>query len=39
MKRIFYYLKGIVDFGRCFRKNIKDAIMRKVHFDKDVNCS
>jgi hypothetical protein len=28
-----------VDFGLCFKKNIKDAIMGKVHFDKDVDYS
>ncbi len=39
MKLIFCYLKGTMDFGWCFRKNIEDAIMGKVHFDKDVNGS
>jgi hypothetical protein len=39
MKQIFRYLKNIVDFGLCFKRNIKDAIMGKVHFDEDVNHS
>lgn len=26
-------------FGLCFKRNIKDAIMGKVHFDEDVNHS
>jgi hypothetical protein len=26
-----------MDFGMCFKKNIKDAIIGNVHFDEDVN--
>jgi hypothetical protein len=29
MKQIFHYLKGIVDFCLCFKRNIKDVIMGK----------
>ncbi len=28
-----------MDFGLCFKRNIKNVIMGKVHFDKDVNHS
>ncbi len=28
-----------MDFGLCFKRNIKDVIMGKVHFDKGVNHS
>jgi hypothetical protein len=27
LKQIFHYLKGTLDFGQCFRKNIKYVIM------------
>ncbi len=37
VKWIFCYLKSIMDFGLCFRINIKDAITCKVHFANDVN--
>jgi len=37
MKHILYYLKNIVHFGMCFKKNIKDVIMGKVHSNEDVN--
>jgi hypothetical protein len=29
MKWIFYYLKGIMNFGLCFTKNIKDVVMTR----------
>jgi hypothetical protein len=28
-----------MDFGLCFKKNIKDAIMGKVHSNEDVDYS
>jgi hypothetical protein len=28
-----------MDFGYCFKRNIKDVIMGKVHYDEDVNCN
>ncbi len=37
VKQIFRHLKSVMDFGLCFRKNIKDVIIGKVHFDNDVN--
>jgi hypothetical protein len=39
MKWIFHYLKGIVDLGLCYKRNIKDVIMGKVHFDENVHHS
>jgi hypothetical protein len=39
MKHIFHYLKNTMDFGLCFRRNIKDDIMCKVHSNKDVDRS
>jgi hypothetical protein len=36
---IFHYLKSIMDFSLCFRKNFKDLIMGKVHYDEVVNHS
>jgi len=36
-KKNFHYFKGTMDFGMCFKKNIKDVIMGKVHSDKNVN--
>ncbi len=33
VKHIFRYLKGIMDFGLCFKRCIKDVIMGKMHFD------
>jgi hypothetical protein len=39
VKHIFCYLKGIMDFGLCFKRCIKDVILAKVHFDKDLNHS
>ncbi len=37
MKHILCYLKNIVDFGMCFKKNIKGAITGKVHSNENVN--
>jgi hypothetical protein len=39
VKQNFHYLKAIVDFGLCFKRNIKDVIMDKVHFDEDDNVN
>jgi hypothetical protein len=39
MKHILCYLKNVVDFGLCFKENIKDVIMGKVHSNEDVNCT
>ncbi len=39
MKRIFRYLKGIMDFGMRFNKNIEDVIMGTMHHGEDVNHS
>ncbi len=39
MKMDLCYLKGTMDFGLCFRKNIKDVVMGKVHSNEDVNHS
>lgn len=27
MKSILHYLKGAMDFGLCFKRNIKDVVM------------
>jgi hypothetical protein len=37
VKCIFHYLKNVMDFGLCLRRNIKDAIIGKVHVDNNVN--
>jgi hypothetical protein len=39
MKRIFQYLKNTMDSCLCFKRNIKDVIMGKMHFDEYVNYS
>jgi hypothetical protein len=37
MKRILHFLKGAMDFGLCFKKNIKDVVMDQTHFDGNIN--
>jgi len=37
MTQFFCYLKGTMNFGFCFRKNIKDVILGQVHFDGNVS--
>jgi len=37
MTQIFYYLKGTMDFGFCFRENIKNVILGQLHFDGNVS--